>query len=121
MPAVFVPPIALANPPVGPEHRGIAYRLFRYLGPQPVGQSVVRVGGTYRTVPVPDQLLLEGLTQGVDYFLGGHEYVITDEVAVDLTADGYGGAIGEIQLPDSWGSFSATPWGALDSDFWAGV
>lgn len=87
---IFTPPIVLGNPPVGPEHRGIAYRLFRYLGPQPVGRSVIKVNGVYTTVDQPDQLMLAGLRDGVDYFLGGHgPYVVTDAVATALIAAGY--------------------------------
>lgn len=86
----FTPPIALNNPPVGPEHRGIAYRLFRYLGPQPVGQSVVKVAGVYTLKQTPDQLTLTGLTDGVDYFMGGHIYTVSAAIATALTTDGFG-------------------------------
>lgn len=87
---VFTPPIALHNPPVGPEHRGIAYRLFRYLGPQPVGRSVLRIGGVYSTVDMPDQLTLATATE---VYLGGHVYPISAETATALTAAGYGAYI----------------------------
>lgn len=87
--SVFTPPIVLENPPVLPETRGIERRLFRYLGAQPVGQSVVKVNGVFTVVPTPDQLLLEGLVDGVDYFLGGHEYVVTGALATALAAAGY--------------------------------
>ena len=55
----------------------------------PVGESVVKVNGTYTTVPYPWLGDIADLEAGVDYFLGGHQYVISDETAAALTADGY--------------------------------
>jgi hypothetical protein len=55
----------------------------------PVGQSVVKIDGTYALHPVPWIGDLVGLTEGTDYFLGGRTYVITDEIAAALDADGF--------------------------------
>jgi hypothetical protein len=55
----------------------------------PVGQSVVKVDGTYRTTPYPWLGEIADLTEGVDYFLGGRTYEVTDAVATALQADGY--------------------------------
>lgn len=55
----------------------------------PVGQSVVKVDGTYTLTPMPWQGDIQDLTEGTDYFLGGRTYVITDEVAAALDADGF--------------------------------
>ena len=55
----------------------------------PVGMSVVLREGVYTTVPYPSLMELDGLEDGTDYFLGGHEYVVSDEVAAALTAAGY--------------------------------
>lgn len=55
----------------------------------PVGQSVVRVNGTFITQPYPWLGDLADLTDGVDYFLGGHEYVIDDAIAAELEAAGF--------------------------------
>ena len=55
----------------------------------PVGQSVVKKNGHYATTPYPWIGDLAGLTEGTDYFLGGHEYVVSDTVAAALQADGY--------------------------------
>ena len=55
----------------------------------PVGESVVRVNGTFTTQPYPWLGDLDGLAEGEDYFLGGHEYVVSDEIAVELSAAGY--------------------------------
>lgn len=105
---VFTPPIVLANPPVLPDTRGIQYRLFRYLGPQPVGRSVVKIGGEYTTIEQPDQLLLAELTDGVDYFLGGHVYEVSIEIAQALVAAGYA----DITYM-TWGALGGTSWDDL--------
>ncbi len=55
----------------------------------PVGQSVVKTNGVYRTTPYPWLGDLAPLTDGVDYFLGGRTYVVSDAVAALLAADGY--------------------------------
>ena len=100
MPSVFIPPIELHNPPVQAEHRGLAYRLFRYMGPQPVGLSVLYRNGHYVTVETPDQLEVAALTDGITYFMGGHVYVVSDAVAATLAADGY-----DIELEESGGFY----------------
>ena len=55
----------------------------------PVGQSVVMRDGHYRTTPTPWIGELDGLVDGVDYFLGGHIYEVSDEVADRLEGDGF--------------------------------
>lgn len=55
----------------------------------PVGQSVVKTGGVYKTTPYPWLGALAGLTEGVDYFLGGRTYIVSPTVAAALNADGY--------------------------------
>lgn len=56
----------------------------------PVGLSVVKVNGTFTTQPYPWLGDLEGLTEGVDYFLGGHgPYVISNEIATELEVAGF--------------------------------
>ena len=54
-----------------------------------VGQSVLLRDGTYETTVFPWIGELEGLTEGVEYFLGGRTYEITDATADALEADGY--------------------------------
>jgi hypothetical protein len=52
--------------------------------------SVVRVNGTFTTVRSPSQTLLQAAGEsGVDYFLGGHTYDISDETATELVAAGF--------------------------------
>ena len=63
-------------------------RLFSRYGTQ-VGQSVVKFGDTYRLTPFPWLGDIADLTEGVDYFLGGRTYVVTDAIATALEADGF--------------------------------
>ncbi len=53
-----------------------------------VGVSVVKVAGVYQQLPYPSQEELAGLTDGVDYFLGGYEYQITPAIRTELIAAG---------------------------------
>lgn len=55
----------------------------------PVGQSVVKVNGVYTTTPYPWLGDIADLEEGVEYFLGGRTYDITNAVAADLEADGF--------------------------------
>lgn len=111
MPFLFIPPVALLNPPVLPDTRGVARRLFRYFGAQPVGMSVVYRAGHYVATQNPDQAELATLVQGVTYFLGGHEYWISDAVATALNADGFTIQTTEwSELTGSWGSYATDTW-----------
>lgn len=53
-----------------------------------VGYSVVKKDGHYVTVPYVWMGELLG-DDGADYFLGGREYTVTDDIAADLVADGF--------------------------------
>lgn len=55
----------------------------------PVGQSVVKMNGTFVLMPYPWLGDLEGKTDGVDYFLGGHLYEVSDEIGAVLEGDGF--------------------------------
>jgi hypothetical protein len=57
--------------------------------PTTVGQTVIKVDGTYTTRPYPWLGELDGLVEGVDYFLGGHVYTVSQTIADALAADGY--------------------------------
>jgi hypothetical protein len=92
--ATFSPPLAYDVPRVLPETRGVPYRLMRHFSNLPRGRSVVRVGSTYQTVDNPAEPLG---TEGVDFFLGGHVYVVTDTVGLALVAAGY--TVTDIVLP----------------------
>lgn len=52
--------------------------------------SIVRVNGVLTTIrhPRPDQIAAAGV-EGVDYFLGGREYVVTGGVLAELISAGY--------------------------------
>jgi hypothetical protein len=55
----------------------------------PVGQSVVKTNGIFVTTPYPWLGDIADLEEGVEWFQGGREYVISDEVATELLAAGY--------------------------------
>lgn len=77
----------LFTPPTAPEGIGGDPLFSRYT--TEVGQTVMSVAGTYTTTPYPWLGDIADLTEGVDYFLGGRTYVVSDEVATALTNDGY--------------------------------
>ena len=54
-----------------------------------VGESVVKVNGTFTLTPYPWLGDIAGLTEGIDWFQGGRTYVISPEVADELTAAGF--------------------------------
>ncbi len=87
--AVFIPPTALRVPPVLPETRGVQRSLFRHYGLNPQGLSVVFRAGHYVIAENPGVDELAPLTEGVTYFLGGHQYVVSDAVGALLLADGF--------------------------------
>lgn len=62
--------------------------VFGYLTMQ-VGVSVVKVDGVYTEMRVPWLGDLTDGVEGVDYFLGGHVYTVTGDVADALEADGF--------------------------------
>lgn len=78
---IFTPPTH--EEPIRSDVRPLNY--FRYTW----AASIVRVSGTLKSVRSPSEDLLTGLENGKDYFLGGYEYLITDEVADELTAAGF--------------------------------
>jgi hypothetical protein len=54
------------------------------------GVSVVRKGGVLRAMRIPsDRDLQAAGTEGTDYFIGGHQYVISAAVAAELTSAGF--------------------------------
>jgi hypothetical protein len=55
----------------------------------PVGQSVVKKDGVFRTTPYPWLGDIADLVEGVEYFLGGRTYAVSGEVASELMAAGY--------------------------------
>lgn len=110
-----MPPTVDDTPWVNAETKGLAQRLFRYYGPAPRGRSVIRVDDVYTVTDYPDQLLLDGLTQGVDFFLGGHEYPVSEDVADDLIADGFGENLHDY---GTWGSLSAFTWAQAAGYAW---
>ena len=59
----------------------------RFASPQ--GQTVFVTGSTVTVSPVPWMGDLVGLTEGVDYFLGGRVYLVSEAQALVLTNAGY--------------------------------
>ena len=55
----------------------------------PVGISVVKRGGVFRSVPYPALMEIADLTEGVEWFQGGRTYIISDVLAAALAAEGY--------------------------------
>ena len=59
---------------------------MRYYNQLPRGRSILYTGGHYVT---RDMIDTTNLTEGVNFFLGGHIYIVSDAVAAALFADGY--------------------------------
>lgn len=51
--------------------------------------SIVKINGTFVSIRTPMPELLVGLTESVDYFRGGYEYEISQELADELVSDGF--------------------------------
>lgn len=86
----FQPPTVEDVPRVLPDTRGAALLLMCHYSPLPRGRSVIWESGHFVTRDEPDST---GRVEGVDLFLGGHVYTISDAMAAVLTADGYGSYI----------------------------
>jgi hypothetical protein len=117
MPSIFMPPVVFDNPTVLPETRGLPRLLFRHYRPRPRGRTVLKIGGTYRTVDTPYGDLVDTATE---VYLGGHEYVVSDTVAAALTAAGYGANL-TAQPADprgTWGQMAAFFWGEVAGYEW---
>lgn len=52
-------------------------------------KSLLKLDGTWTQIRTPAPELLEGLTEGVDFFRGGYEYEIPQPVAAELQAAGF--------------------------------
>jgi len=84
-----------------------------------VGQSVVRVGGLLVLHPYPLNSELLPLTEGVDYFLGGRTYTVSDETAAELVAAGFTvGDVPPVEDDDGFGEggFGSGPFGDPNPD-----
>lgn len=55
----------------------------------PVGVSVVFRDGAFRRTPYPALREIAHLQEGVEWFQGGRTYVIDEDTASALTADGF--------------------------------
>lgn len=53
------------------------------------GSGIYGGGGAFTRTPCPALREIAGLVEGVDWFQGGRTYVIDDDTAAALTADGF--------------------------------
>lgn len=115
MPTIFLPPTRNDMPAILPETHGVQRRLFRYYGGNPRGLSVVFASGHYVTVDNPSADQLVG-TEGIHWFLGGHVYLVDDDIAILLTADGY-----TLTPTHLWSELTSTAWSDLGIRLWGGA
>jgi hypothetical protein len=110
---VFTPPTVADTPRVLPDTRGPGRLLMRHYSLGVRGRSVVYSTGHYRTVDIPttDQLVAAG-REGIEWFLGGHAYTVTDAVATALAVDGYSTSADPVVPPRSitWGALAGGTW-----------
>lgn len=77
-------------------------RYYRYTW----ANSIVRINGVLTSVRSPSGDLLTG-EPGVDYFLGGHEYLVSDEIADELTLGGFIQTVGYGLRPYGYGPYGS--------------
>jgi hypothetical protein len=117
----FAPPTVNDLPTILPATRGVQYRLWRHYGGNPAGVSVVKVNGVYTTIRTPTTVQLEaaGNREGIDFFLGGHVYTVTDAVSAALIADGYTTGVDPVvpgrQL--TWGFVGGLTWNEFTNNY----
>lgn len=78
MAKVFIPP-TVEEGPIG------GHRLF-YFYEMTRGISVLKIDGQYVEIREPSQ---DEEALATEFYLGGHEYPVSDEVAAELIAAGY--------------------------------
>lgn len=112
---VFIPPLRYRNPPILPDTRGAARRLFRYYDGVPIGANVyVMSDGSVTENPAD-------LNAIVTTYHGGHEIPITDAEELVLAAAGYGPYITPLGPPVShtWADYAGNTWGELAGYRWS--
>lgn len=83
--ATFTPP-TIDEAPAGRGPLFGRYKLAR-------GISLILTNGHYVERRYPADVDLIGLTEGSDYFIGGHVYDVSAAVAAALAADGFGSGV----------------------------
>jgi hypothetical protein len=78
MAKVFIPP-TVSEGPIG------GHRLF-YFFEMDRGVSVLKIDGQYVEIREPSQ---DEEALATEFYIGGHEYPVSDEVAAELVAAGY--------------------------------
>lgn len=66
----------------------VAGRVFSFFT-QTHSHAVVWRNGHFQTVRVPSQEETDALEEGVTWFSGGRSYLVSDDTATLLTADGF--------------------------------
>lgn len=84
---VFHTPVAYTLPRVTSRTRGVELAHFSHYSPLPVGQSVLKLNGTWVQKQTPTVTETQAATY---YFAGGHIHPVTYRVAAELEAAGYG-------------------------------
>lgn len=126
---LFAPPTVVELPAIADPERYpvISLRQARYYAPRAaVGRSVLKIGGTYRTVANPTQAQLESCdlvtwpdgTRSPEFYLGGHIYQVTSAVGTALTTAGFTvtGDVTDTEL--TWGGLSDRYWGEVHGTTW---
>lgn len=75
---LFIPP-TVSEGPIG------GHRLF-YFYEMDRGVSVLKIDGQYVEIRTPSQ---DDEALATEVYIGGHEYLVSDEVAAELTAAGF--------------------------------
>ncbi len=86
MPYLFKTPTVKEGPAGG------RHRLWEFYTLD-IGVTVIKINNGYEQVRYPTQDLLDAVEL---FYLGGHEYEVSNEEAADLTAAGYGDYLTEI-------------------------
>lgn len=82
--------------------RPISYYRLTY------AKSVVKINGSFQSIRTPSAESLVGLVEGVDFFRGGYEYEVDQDIAADLEAAGL------MSVPSfgyGMGAYGAGPYG----------
>jgi hypothetical protein len=78
MAKVFIPP-TIEEGPIGGHRLFYYYKMLRSI-------SVLKIDGVYVEIREPSQ---DEEALATEFYLGGHEYPVSDEVAAELIAAGY--------------------------------
>jgi len=101
----FTPTTADGNPRADPHSGSARDRLMKFYGSNPTGVSVWKdQGGVWhqQQYPYHGRLDAPGLAQAQLAFIGGHTYEISDAVAAELIAAGFGDGVNSAVVDYTW-------------------